>query len=168
MIAIHHAGRSYACADGGSQVAGIQSTHMAKNYSDIAYHFGIDCNGTLFEARDIRLKGGHLLNYNSGVIRIVLLEDLSSSDEANDVIAGARQFMERMGFNTQNRVPNAQRDSLVAVVDVLIDIFKISVLGGHREFPKQLGEGKICPGNIGLELVENLRIHFKLIAPPKK
>jgi hypothetical protein len=93
---------------------------------------------------------------------------LSSPEEANDVIAGARQFMERMGFNTKNRVPNAQRDSLVALVDVLIDIFKVSVLGGHREVPKQLGEGKICPGNIGLELVENLRIHLKLIAPPKK
>lgn len=165
MIAIHHAGRSFGCAMGKAQMNKIQSKHMAGEYSDVAYHFGIDCQGMILEARDLRLKGGHLSGYNSGVIGIVLLEDLSTPEEGDDVIAAARQVMEYAGVNTRNSVPDAQRRSLLMLIEALSDLFNIRALGGHREFPRQHGEGKICPGSIGLTLVENLRARLKLSAP---
>ncbi len=42
----------------------------------------------------------------------------------------------------------------------------IKHFGGHREYPGQASEGKICPGNIGVELVRNLRTKTQLLPPP--
>lgn len=168
MIAIHHAGRSSACSDGAKQIANIQDEHLSKNYDDIGYHFGIDCSGTVYEARDIRLKGSNVHNYNTGVIGIVLLEDLTTPEEGGDTIAKARTLMEDMGFSTQNVIPETQITALTSFITVLKDLFFIRTLGGHREFPMQLGEGKICPGNIGLKMVQQLRAELNLAAPPKE
>jgi hypothetical protein len=166
MIAIHHAGRSYACAAGASQISTIQNSHHEKGFNDIAYHFGIDCTGAVFEGRDIRLKGSHVRNYNTGVIGIVLMEDLTTPEEGSDLVASARQFMEHLGFNTQNAIPDEQKKTVLALATILMDLFSITVLGAHREFPQQLGDGKICPGNHGLEHVQLLRGLLGLAPPP--
>ena len=50
-------------------------------------------------------------------------------------------------------------------IAILHEFFYINTLGGHREFPGQLGEGKICPGNVGLALVKELRNFSGLSAP---
>lgn len=102
------------------------------------------------------------------MIGIVLLEDLTTPAEGGDTIAKARTLMENMGFSTQNVIPDAQIKSLTTFIAVLKDLFLINTLGGHREFPMQLGEGKICPGNIGLKLVQQLRSKLNLTAPPKE
>jgi hypothetical protein len=167
MIAIHHAGRSYACSEGASQITAIQSSHHGKGFDDIAYHFGIDCTGILYEGRDIRFKGSHVRAYNTGVIGIVLMEDLTTPEEGSDLVANARQLMEHLGFNTQNAISDPQKNSLLALITALVDLFSIIILGAHREFPHQLGDGKICPGNYGLEQVKQLRTQLGL-APPQE
>ena len=40
---------------------------------------------------------------------------------------------------------------------IISEFFYIHTLGGHREFHGQLGEGKICPGNVGLAVVKEIR-----------
>lgn len=168
MIAIHHAGRSFACSSGVDQMTKIQSHHHSQEYDDIGYHFGIDCAGVIYEGRDIRLKGSSLIGYNTGVIGIVLLEDMTTAEEGRDAIATARVLMENLGLNTQSTIPKPQTDSLKILVSVLKDLFLINTLGGHREFPNQQNEGKICPGNLGIQVVELIRIEANLSAPAQQ
>ncbi|POP77177.1 peptidoglycan recognition protein family protein [Pseudomonas syringae] len=165
MIALHHAGRSVGCGRGAEQMLDIQKEHQAK-FDDIGYHYGIDCTGKVFEGRDIRFKGSSVHNYNTGVIGIVLLENLTTAEEGGDVVALARQALEIINGNMDQKIPAVQIDALLTLTHALTSVFRVTVLGGHREFPMQAGEGKICPGNIGMELVRNLRIKTKLLRPP--
>lgn len=165
MIALHHAGRSVGCGAGAGQMRAIQSEHQVK-FDDIGYHYGIDCMGKVFEGRDIRFKGSSVHNYNTGVIGIVLLENLTTADEGGDVVALARQALEAINGNMDQKIPAIQIDTLLNLIQALTSVFRVTTLGGHREFPMQAGEGKICPGNIGMELVRNLRIKTKLLRPP--
>ncbi|WP_454834716.1 peptidoglycan recognition protein family protein [Pseudomonas lini] len=165
MIALHHAGRSVGCGAAAGQMRAIQSEHQAK-FDDIGYHYGIDCMGKIFEGRDIRFKGSSVHNYNTGVIGIVLLENLTTADEGGDMVALARQALEAINGNMDQKIPAIQIDTLLNLIQALTSVFRVTTLGGHREFPMQAGEGKICPGNIGMELVRNLRIKTKLLRPP--
>ncbi|KWS25595.1 peptidoglycan recognition protein family protein [Pseudomonas syringae] len=165
MIALHHAGRSVGCGIGAEQMLDIQKEHQTK-FDDIGYHYGIDCTGKVFEGRDIRFKGSSVHNYNTGVIGIVLLENLTTAEEGGDVVALARQALEIINGNMDQKIPAVQIDALLTLTHALTSVFRVTALGGHREFPMQAGEGKICPGNIGMELVRNLRIKTKLLRPP--
>ena len=159
MIAIHHAGRSFACSDGAHQMPSIQDYQLSKKkFDDIGYHFSIDCAGKVYEGRDIRLKGSNLDHYNTSVIGIVLLEDMTTAEEGSDALAKARTLMEGFGINTHNTVPSEQIDALRTLTEALKDVFLIDTLGGHREFPRQRKDGKICPGNLGMQLVEKNEI----------
>ncbi|SAL34266.1 hypothetical protein AWB68_01554 [Caballeronia choica] len=104
-------------------------------------------------------------NYNTGVIGIVLMENLTVPDEGRDGVAMVRKFLDAIGVNKRPQVPEKQKQSLEAFIAILREFFYINTLGGHREFPGQLGEGKICPGNIGLTLVKELRKLTGLSAP---
>lgn len=167
-IAIHHAGRSFMCGPAALQLQDIQDMQMnrgADAMDDIGYHYALDCFGNVFEGRDIRFKGESVHHYNTGVIGIVLMENLSISEEGHDSVAGVRKFLHRIGFDPTPSIPEAQRQSIAKFINILCDFFHISTLGGHREFPGQLGEGKICPGDIGLALVSELRETTGLSAP---
>ena len=48
-------------------------------------------------------------------------------------------------------------NALTALIGIIRSVFPIEILGGHREFPKQTQEGKVCPGNNGMKIVEALR-----------
>lgn len=165
MIALHHAGRSVGCGAGAGQMRAIQDEHQAK-FDDIGYHYGVDCTGKIFEGRDIRFKGSSVHNYNSGVIGIVLLENLTTAEEGGDTVAVVRQALEAINGNMDQKIPAVQIDAVLNLVGALKSVFMVTTLGGHREFPMQAGEGKICPGNIGMEMVRNLRIKTKLLRPP--
>ncbi|MEB0079930.1 peptidoglycan recognition family protein [Pseudomonas sp. CCI3.2] len=157
-IALHHAGRSYGCGDfGAMEMRKAQNEHLGRGYDDIGYHFGIDCAGQIFEGRDIRCKGASVDEYNTGVIGVVLLEDLTVTGEVGDWTDKWRSGVEVWKLNTQNVPPAIQIESLNSLVKVLRSVFGIEVLGGHREYPHQKGEDKFCPGNTGMELVEQLR-----------
>jgi hypothetical protein len=105
--------------------------------------------------------------FNKGVIGIVLLENLTTAEEGGDIVAKGREALEVMGYSTTNVIPAAQIDALFDLVDTLKGVFVIERFGGHREFPGQDRDGKICPGNIGMELVRNIRTKTQLLPPPK-
>lgn len=165
MIALHHAGRSYSCGAGAEQMRNTQEEQIDK-FDDFSYHFGISCDGVIYEGRDIRLKGSHVRQYNTGVIGIVLLNNLSTAEEGGDIVAWGRQGMEYLGVNTTNTIPGPQIDSVLTLISALKNVFVIKNFGGHREYPNQLSEGKICPGNVGMELVRNIRAKTQLLPPP--
>ena len=168
MIALHHAGRSYECTPGGvKQMQGVQAHHMGNKYDDIGYHYGIACDGTVLEGRDIRLQASSVKLFNTGVIGIVLLENLTTAEEGGDIVAKGRETLEYFGYSTTNVIPAAQIDALLHLVEALKSVFVIERFGGHREFPGQDRDGKICPGNIGMELVRNIRTKTQLLPPPR-
>ncbi|MFJ7316426.1 N-acetylmuramoyl-L-alanine amidase [Pseudomonas sp. NPDC098747] len=167
MIALHHAGRSSVCTPrGDKQMLDVQAYHMAKGFDDIGYHYGIACDGTVLEGRDIRLRASSVRGFNTGVIGIVLLENLTTAEEGGDVVAKWRETLELYGSNTTNVIPAIQIDALLHLVEALKSVFVIERFGGHREFPGQDKDGKICPGNIGMELVRNIRTQTQLLPPP--
>lgn len=165
MIALHHAGRSYSCGVGAEQMRETQDEQIDK-FEDFSYHFGISCDGVIYEGRDIRLKGSHVRQYNTGVIGVVLLNNLSAADEGGDIVALGRQGLEFFGVRTTSSIPGSQVDSVMILISALKSVFVIKHFGGHREYPNQLSEGKICPGNIGMELVNNIRKKMDLLPPP--
>lgn len=166
MIALHHAGRSHSCTPGAEQMQEIQKGHLSQKYDDIGYHYGIDCTGQIFEGRDIRLQGSSVLKFNTGLIGIVLLENLTTPEEGGDWVAKGRVALDSIGYSTTNVIPDAQVVALMHLIDALKSVFVIKHFGGHREYPGQASEGKICPGNIGMELVRNLRTKTRLLPPP--
>jgi hypothetical protein len=166
MIALHHAGRSESCGTGSEQMYDIHQEHMSKGFRGVGYHYGIDCSGQIFEGRDIRLKGSHVSLFNTGVIGIVLLENLTTPEEGGDLVAKVRVVMDQVGISTTNAIPAAQVDAVLNLVAALKSVFIINHFGGHKEYPGQKADGKICPGNIGMELVRVIRKKTDLIPPP--
>lgn len=166
MIALHHAGRSYSCGMGAEQMLETQKKHHAKNFDDISYHYGIDCSGAIYEGRDIRFKGSSVLKYNTGVIGIVLLNNLTTPEEGNDLLAYARRNLHSLGINSTHQIPPAQVDAAIDLIHALKSVFLITRFGGHKEYPFQEKQGKICPGNVGMEQVHLIRAKTQLLTPP--
>ena len=156
-IAIHHAGRSFFCGVGAFQLKDIEAVHLRKNEGSAAvgYHYALDCSGNVFEGRDLRFKGASVSNNNTRLIGIVFLENLTSSDET----------LGSHFAHSIDEIPLKQKEAALALIKALTDHFNIAVLGGHREFPNQMAEGKICPGNLGISFVNSLRNSFKLVKP---
>jgi hypothetical protein len=144
----------------------IQKGHLSQKYDDIGYHYGIDCTGQIFEGRDIRLQGSSVLKYNTGLIGIVLLDNLTTPEEGGDWVAKGRVALDSIGYSTTNIIPEDQIIALMHLIDALKSVFVIKNFGGHREYPGQGAEGKICPGNIGMALVRNIRTKTNLLPPP--
>lgn|GEM_PF-1884538 len=166
MIALHHAGRSYSCGNGADQMIETQKSHQRK-YDDIGYHFGIDCSGNVYEGRDIRTKASGVELYNTGVISIVLLNNFTTDEEGGDWVAWGRGLLGALGVSTTNRIPPSQIDAALNLVRALQSVFFLTRLGGHKEFPGQRFEGKICPGRIAMNLVKSIRAETNLLPPPK-
>lgn len=166
MIALHHAGRSYSCGMGAEQMLETQKTQQSKDFDDIGYHYGIDCAGTLYEGRDIRFKASSVSKYNTGVIGIILLNNLTTPEEGSDWVTSARKSLRSLGIDTTNQIPAVQADATINLINALKDIFLITRFGGHKEYPNQTLEGKICPGNVGMELVHLIRTKTQLLTPP--
>ena len=166
-IAIHTAGRSFACGSGVLQMQKIQNMHMNERHgADIGYHYAIDCEGNIYEGRDIRFKGEHLSKYNTGIIGVVLLENLMEPGEGNDFVGKAIKLADSIFGGLTPEVPARQVEALKKLITTLQEFFNIKTLGGHREFPRQQeGEGHFCPGNVGIKLVEQIRAETGLNRP---
>jgi hypothetical protein len=180
-IALHHAGNSFSCKE-----APLKALHRVegidgKRFAQMSYHYAIDCHGTIYEALDIRRKGSHIHDDNTGKIGVVLLADLSTRGEVAKHGPGVwqvfreegwkRAFSEWAGvqkdrFDTiQDIATEPQLESLSHLVDSLRHVFPIRVLGGHREFALSKDSSRACPGAHGLIIAQMLRAEFKLDAP---
>jgi hypothetical protein len=94
-----------------------------------------------------------------------MLHNLSEPDEGGDAVALFKSILDGMGISQQPDVPPVQQVALEKFINVLREFFKITSLGGHKEFPHQAGEGKICPGRVGLKLVKQIRSTLAIAAP---
>lgn len=162
-VVIHHAGRSFTCGPAALQMKQIQEDHMDAKIQpkdDFSYHYAVDCFGNIYEGRDIRFKGEHIADYNTGAIGIVILENLTEPGEGK----GISSYITK-AFSGMPSVPAHQAEAVQKLVTILKDFFPLTTLGGHREFPGQKTSGKICPGNIGIVLVNIIRNNVGLAAP---
>lgn len=177
-IALHHAGNSFSCdADGAAQIRKAEQIDI-KSFGHISYHYAIACDGTIYEALDIREKGAHIAFGNTGGIGIVMLADLSVHGEAYKEeyasksrwgkIKGALNWVPDQLDTATDEPSQAQIKALFALVKVLRSFFPITMVGGHREHQKlSTGEGRDCPGAYGMILVNMLRREYLLSEPRK-
>jgi hypothetical protein len=168
-IAVHHAGNSHSCAaDARGQMQDIQQTETGKGFVDVGYHYGISCAGAIYEGRDIRYKGEHVLNQNTGLIGIVLLADFTKRGEGakfgkNETMIG--RLRDRMDFSNEDTLAAQQLSALGSLITTLQDFFDLTRLGGHREFGAALGDERSCPGDLVIAQLDGLRKQHGLIAP---
>ncbi len=174
-IALHHAGNSYTCdADGADKMRHVQQEHFSRGSSDIGYHYGIDCQGVIYEGRDIRYLGAHIGQVPK-VIGIVMLADLSVRGEQRKVESdlpwwkksnfGILPTYDDIAVN-HDEPTETQIKALEVLTRVLKENFSgISRFGGHREWASQSGGNRACPGVYGLILAEMMRSKFALEKP---
>lgn len=181
-LVVHHAGKSHACTTpGGQQMRDIQGTHTASGKPNVGYHYAVGCDGSIFEARDIRYKGSHVLLGNTGRIGIVLLADLSNAGEAithgpsiwravaeGTVRDGVREAAGQLAdsFDRSRDFPSdKQMDATFVLCQTLKMFFPIRDMGGHREYTGHANDGRACPGEYGLVLAASIRRKLELGLP---
>lgn len=157
-IVFHHQGNSpqHSCAAMYGSMKEVQDMHLSK-YDDIGYHYAVSCTGEVAEGRDIRFKGSHVKNRNTGLIGILLLGDYTEPGEA-----GIEDSWDILYYN--RKVPETQWRSAVVLAHALTTYFNIKKLGGHREFALS-SDDRTCPGNIAMPLIQTLRSSMGLGAP---
>src|SRR5258705_11663774 len=66
----------------------VQNLHMDQNkWADVGYHYGIDGKGTIYEGRDIHVRGSSVAGHNTGTIGIVLMGDFDHEEPAQEQLA---------------------------------------------------------------------------------
>jgi len=120
-LTVHHAGDQSATT-GPPRYRSWQAFHMSRGWGDVAYHFIIGVDGTVYEARDTRYEGATGTNYDPNGHFLV-------------VVAG--------NFDTD--IPaQTQLDSLVTVLAWAATEFNVShsTIAGHRDHA-----ATACPGD---------------------
>lgn len=108
----------------------IQRQHMVdKGWSDIAYHFLIAPDGTIYEGRDLRVRGTHTEGFNTGQVGIALIGNYDGDDPSPE-----------------------QVQALESLVASLSESYGIGCLGQHNHF-----NSTACPGDHLGKVVGNLR-----------
>jgi hypothetical protein len=144
-ITIHHTGRPHDDTPMDERLRRWQDYHQSIGFGDIAYHFIIAADGTVYEGRDYRLVGatrtsydpsGHLLPALDGMFD----ERWDNPNDDDDVPDGA------------DVLSDAQLASLVDVLawgSVSFGIDPASI-GGHRDHA-----ATACPGSVVHELIHS-------------
>lgn len=146
---------------------GVQDHHTGNKFDDIGYHYGIACDGTVLKGRDIRFQASSVKLFNTGVIGVVFVENLTTAEEGGDMITKGREALEHMGYSTTNVIPTAQIDALLRLTEASKMGIFIERFGGHKKFPGQGREGKTCPENIGMEFVRSTRSKTQFLPTPR-
>ncbi len=119
-LTVHHAG-DQSGTTGPSRYRSWQAFHMSRGWGDLAYHYIIGVDGTVYEARDTSYEGATGTNYDPNGHFLVVLEG-----------------------NFDNDTPTQkQLDSLVTVLAWAATEFNVapSTIGGHRDHASTA-----CPG----------------------
>lgn len=135
-----------------------------EKWSDIGYHYLISCNGEISEGRDIRFKGSHVMKNNSQRIGILLLGDFSERGEFWKWSKPLDTIGDQIDFSHEKQLTRAQLESLELLCSILKYYFKISYLGGYREFALP-DDYRTCPGNIAMKKISELRQKLRLSKP---
>jgi N-acetylmuramoyl-L-alanine amidase len=104
-------------------VSDIRSWHLARNFSDIGYHYVIYRDGSIHEGRNVNISGAHCTNHNSISIGICYI--------------GGRAAV---GTTPKDTRTEAQKKSLVDLLNKLRKIYPNATIHGHKEFA-----AKACP-----------------------
>ena len=133
-VVFHHS-VSYE-SDDLSTLLDIQDTHrQARGWADIGYHYFIGKSGTVFEGRDIHVRGTHVEGYNTGSIGVCL-----------------------MG-NFMQEIPNdAQIGAVISLTQWLKNRFQLTHLAAHRDFVMTF-----CPGDYLINMLDNMAAGTGLI-----
>ncbi len=116
-VVIHHSASLLAANE---MMVDIQAAHMDVNgWADIAYHFGIDKDGLIYDGREIGARGASVAGFNTGSIGIVV-----------------------MGNFEQENPLAVQMASLQALVNALASTYSLTHLAEHGEFNPE----SVCPG----------------------
>ena len=83
-IVVHHTGgASYKKFKGASGIQGTQNFHMdGRGWNDIAYHFLIGPDGTIYRGRPENVRGGHCPP-NKGRLGVTVIGNFETGDELN-------------------------------------------------------------------------------------
>ncbi|MFT3764135.1 MAG: hemopexin repeat-containing protein [Minicystis sp.] len=148
-IVVHHSGN-----DDHHTMKAVQDLHMdKKDRADIAYHYGIDLQGNIYEGRDIAVKGAHVAGANTGKIGIVFLADLQTGGPLLD-------------FSSDDTLNGRMEASLLRLIRHLMAKYpKIKYLGGHGEFAAGQGDERQCPGDRTMVKMDGWRTATNLIKP---
>lgn len=101
----------------------IRKWHLARNFSDIGYHYVVYRDGSIHEGRDVNISGAHCTNHNSISIGICYI--------------GGRAAV---GTAPKDTRTDAQKKALVDLLKELKKLYPNATIHGHREF-----SAKACP-----------------------
>ena len=144
-IVVHHSGNSNM-----HTMKEVQDQHLdEKERADIAYHYGIDLAGKVYEGRPIQIKGAHVAGANTGKIGIVLLADLDTGylDDDDDLTSAMESSLLRFIHYLRGKYP------------------RIQFLGGHMEFAAGQGDERSCPGDLTMAKMNGWRSSTTLVGP---
>ena len=120
-LTVHHAG-DQSTTTGPARYRSWQASHIARGWGDLAYHYIIGVDGTVYEARDPRYAGATGTSYDPASHLLIVVE----------------------GNFDQNDPTPAQLDALVRVLAWASITFDVppSTISGHRDHANTS-----CPGD---------------------
>jgi len=99
----------------------IQTLHRGdRQWADVAYHFFIGKEGTVYEGRDINARGTHVAGYNTGSIGVCLLGDFMTDLPTDDQLTTVKALGLWLAVRLQ-----------------------LTHIAGHRDF----NDFTVCPGD---------------------
>jgi hypothetical protein len=142
-IIIHHSGN----ADNNPTMLDIQKKQMKSWYADIAYNFGIDASGNIYEWRPLNKKQAHtkVHNHEKWLMGILLLWDF---DTKNIWLNSIKKIVEAIEWDS--KIAENMLKSLFQLIIYLSKKYGINNLYGHSEYNEiiWMANGlKSCPGD---------------------
>jgi len=102
----------------------IREWHKQRGFNDVGYHYIVRRDGSIELGRNIKKIGAHVKGYNSNSIGICYVGGVDVNNNPED-----------------NRT-DAQKATLIMLLDMLQIFFPLAKIQGHRDFK---GVTKACP-----------------------
>ena len=99
LIILHHTASSSA------SVEGINNDHLKRGWAGIGYHFLIQPDGTIDEARPIKYVGSHCAGNNTSSIGIALVGDFRKTKPTDEQIKSLNELVKHL----KSKVPTIKR-----------------------------------------------------------
>lgn len=89
-LTLHHTGvRHERAAEGPRRMRGHQRHHLAQGWIDVAYHYGVDLSGNVYELRDVGLAGDTFTEYDPAGHFLVVCEGDYDTQRPTDAMLAA-------------------------------------------------------------------------------